>query len=478
VANAARRPLQVDEGYWLHLAALPLPAGLHALRALDVHPPLTLMLMHALVGVHAPVLVMRLLMVAFGLASVAMLYAIVRCWHTTSAALIAAGTAAFMPSLVFYDTMLRMYAPFDALALATFLVLTVLLTRSDLCVAARRALWCGWTACTALMLATQYLGFIVLAVQLAYAAAVRRDCLVRCTASAAAAVALWSPQLPTFLQQLGRGGLAYPGLEHHQLLALLTLPGQATFGVQAYGGGVLGEAASWTAWAWIGLAFGFGAPGNLRRLSLWLAAPALVTVAYSLLAHKLLFVDRYYLLFAYGLCAFTGVALTRFGSGHAVLRAALAAAGGAFVAALGCMYAFNPNLYTANWTAVSALFRNEANPNDAVVMEQGSPFWVFEHDPAFVHRPLILVFYHDQIDASLQLAARFARVWLILFEPRAVDPNATLANGLAQRFRATGGWQFSRWLPGENVLVVRFQRPANSGPLRRPKEQRVHGQRN
>ena len=44
---------------------------------------------------------------------------------------------------------------------------------------------------------------------------------------------------------------------------------------------------------------------------LWMGVPALLTLAYSAIAHKLLYTDRYYLLFAYALCALTAVALVR-----------------------------------------------------------------------------------------------------------------------------------------------------------------------
>jgi len=456
VAAALRRPLQVDEGYSLHLAALPINQGLSAVATLDVHPPLFLLVTHALHSVGVSDIGMRLIMAALGVASVGMFYGIVRAWHGEHVALIAAAFAAFMPSLIFYDTMIRMYAPFDAFAVATFLLLSFLYTREDLTVAQRRALWCGWAFACGAMIQTLYLGFFVIAAQLGYAALVRRDGLVRSLIGAAIACLTWLPQLPTFLNQLPRGGLAFPFYAQHQLAALFELPGQATIAVQTHGAGLVVVLASLFAWAWIAISLAVGLRGNAASVAIWMGVPALLTLAYSAIAHKLLYTDRYYLLFAYALCALTAVALVRATARRTNLGWACGVVAGATVGVLGCAYTFDDRLYTADWPHIAQLLGERTQPRDLIVMEQGSPFFVLERGPQLGRHPLILVFHRGQVAPTLDLVKPFRRVWLLLFQSGPVDPNADLVVGFEKRYRVAGLWAFERWLPAENATVVLF----------------------
>ncbi len=457
VAVALRRPLQVDEGYSLHLAALPVKAGLSAVATLDVHPPLFLLVTHALHSVGVADVGMRIIMAALGVAAVGMFYGIVRAWHGEHVALVAAAFAAFMPSLIFYDSMIRMYAPFDAFAVATFLLLSFLYTRKDLTVAQRRALWCGWALACGAMIQTLYLGFFVIAAQLAYAALMRRDGLARSLVGAAIACLAWLPQLPTFLNQLPRGGLAFPFYAQHQLAALFELPGQATIAVQTHGAGLVVVLASIFAWAWIAISVAAGLRGNGASLALWMGVPALVTLAYSAIAHKLLYTDRYYLLFAYALCALTGVALARAAEKRIALGVGCGVVAGAIVGVLGCAYAFDDRLYTADWPGVAQLLGERTQPRDLIVMEQGSPFFVLERGPVLGRHPLVLVFHRGQVGPTLNLVKPFRRVWLLLFQSGPVDPNDDMVVGLEKRYRLAGLWAFERWLPAENASVVLFE---------------------
>jgi len=293
IVPAVRRPLQVDEAYALHVASLPVAHMLRAIATLDVHPPLFWLLLHPLVSVGVPDLVLRLCMAALGVICVALLAWVVRLWHGDAAAVTAAFCAAVMPSLIFYDITIRMYVLFDCFTLLSFALLSLLYTRDELTVPQRRAAWCGWTLCMTLLLYTQYLAFTVMAAQLLYTALLRRDALVRSLAGTALACALWLPQLPTFLAQLPRGGLAFPFYEHHELSALYELAGQATIGVQTHGAVYMAMWTSLVAWVWFASAAVIGFPGNRRSLAVWLLAPAAITLLYGLLAHKLLFVDRY-----------------------------------------------------------------------------------------------------------------------------------------------------------------------------------------
>jgi uncharacterized membrane protein len=457
-AAALRRPLQVDEGYSLHVASLPLGDGLRILRELDVHPPLYLFLLHAWVSVHLPDIAFRLGMAAVGVASVAMLYAIVRLWHGQTAALVAAGCAAVMPSLIFYDAFIRMYAPFDALALASFLILSVLYTTDTIPSLQRRLLWVAWAICCTLLLYTLYLGFIIIATQLLYAAVARREGLMRSLVGAGAAFILWLPQLSTFIFQLPRGGLAFPFYAQHQFAALFELPGQATIAVQTHGGGYVVAWASLLVWLWLVLALAIALPGNARSLCLWLVVPAVLTLLYGVAAHKLLYTDRYYLVFAYGLCATTGIAIARLTAAprSTWLPGVWVAAGALVVTGLG--YAFYPPLYTADWPNVGNLLRARTQSGDVIVFEQGSPLFVLERGDSLDHHPLIVVLRRNDVDAAIRLTKSFRRIWLILFQSGPLDPSGKIVRALATKYQPAGVWEFNRWLPAETATVVLFER--------------------
>jgi len=458
ITLAMLRPLQVDEGYTLHVAALPLQAGLHILRTLDVHPPLFLLLVHAWLGLHSPDAGIRLRMALFGIASVWLLYAIVVRWHGERAALIAAFCAAVMPSLIFYDSMIRMYAPFDALALTSFLLLSILLTRADLKISSRRALWTGWAIVTALLWYTLYLGVMVSLAQLLYVALLRRDALVRVLTALACAGLLFAPQVGTLAYQLPRGGLAFPFYAQHELQALWELAGQATIAVQSHGNVVWASLGSLVGWAWIAAALALVAPRNGRSLVLWLGVPSALTLAYSLLAHKLLYTDRYYLLLAYALCAWSGIAADRIGEKlPATMRRPAGLLAGGALAALGILYTLNPALYTADWPAVAALLESHSQPKDLIVFEQGSPFFVLKRGVSLDHHPLLVILRRQDVARSSALSRPFARVWLVLFQSGPVDPDSKLLSALKAR-RVAGVWEFPRALPAESALVVLFKR--------------------
>lgn len=462
--GAARRPLQVDEAYSLHLAHLPLRQALDTLARLDVHPPGFLLLTHVLAAVHAPPAAFRFLVAACGVVSVLVLYAIVVAWHGRRAALVAAFVAAVLPVFVFYDTMVRMYAPFDTLALASYAVLELVYTRDGLPVWQRRMLWTAWTVLAALLVWWLYLGFFVLAAQAAYAAVVRREGLARTLAGTGAALLTWLPQWPVFLRQLPRGGLAFPGYAGHELQALLTLPGQATIAVQTQGFGAAALGAAILAWLWLGAALSWGLRGGAwRSLAVWVGVPGLLTLLYGVAAHKLLYADRYYLAAAYWLCIMTGLAADRVtaGVGPSHLRRPLqvaAVCAAAVLVAAGLAYAVVPSLYTADWPSVAAILTRQGRPGDLIVFEQGSPYWVLQGGPALRGHPLVLLFYRGQAGDALRLARPFRRVWLVLFQWSPVDPDARLLRGLAAADHAVGAWRLTRWLPAETVTLILFAR--------------------
>ncbi|HXW52431.1 MAG TPA: glycosyltransferase family 39 protein [Candidatus Acidoferrales bacterium] len=458
LTDALRRPLQVDEAYSLHLGALPLEQGLRAVAALDVHPPLFLLLVHGLTSWHLPDWGFRIGAAALGVLSVWLFYQVVRLWHGEQAALLASALTAFLPALIFYDTMIRMYALFDALVLGGFWALSILYTRDDLSAGARRVLWFAWTALAAASIWTLYLGFLVIAAQLLYAALVKRDALVKTVAGAAAAIALWSAQLHTFAAQLPRGGIAFPLFAQHQLATVLAIPGQATIAPQTLGAGVLTLVATIFGLVWLALALLGGLGGNTRSLALWIGVPSVLTLAYSLAAHKLLYADRYFLLAAYALCGLTALALARVWAKNG---SAARIAGGVLctlVVAAGCAYAVEPDLYTADWPAVGAVLQANLHEGDLVILEQGSGFFPLERGPWLDHHPLVLVFHRDDAPAALGLARAYPRVFCVIFQAGPVDPSLSLLRGLRDTRQLIYVWEFVRWLPAESASVLVFER--------------------
>jgi hypothetical protein len=304
---------------------------------------------------------------------------------------------------------------------------------------------------------TQYLGFFVVGAQLLYAAVMRRDGLVRSLTGAAAAFALWLPQLTTFMHQLPSGGLAFPFYAQHQLAALYELVGQATIAVQTHGAAFFVAWTSLVGWCWLLAALIIALPGNGRALSMWLGVPSAATLAYGAIAHKLLYTDRYYLLLAYALCAVTGVAAQRLRARARVgpLAGWVAAAA---LAVLGCLYAFDPAYYSADWPAVADLLRVRAHSADLIIFDQGSPYYVLDRGDSLRGHPLILVARHSDVEGAIRLSRPFQRVWLVLFQSGPVDPNAAVLHALAQRYHVEGYWEFFRRLPAEGASVVLFAR--------------------
>jgi len=463
------RPLQVDEALTLYLARLPLHETLARLRAIDVHPPLLFWLLHALEAVATPDWALRLLMLVFAVASLALLYWIVRLWFDVTAARVATVCAAFMPSLLFYDSWIRMYALFHAEALLSFLLLTMLLTRDDRSAPVRRWLWAGWALSSALQWYTLYLGCVVTLSQLAFVAALRRDAFVRALAGAAAAFALWLPQLPTLAAQMQRGGVAFPLFRGHEALGIAEIPGVATIATQtndalsivygppgAHGGAYLALVAA--ALFWLVATFAVTLRAAPKTLLPWLAAPSLLLVAYSLASHKLLYVDRYHLLLAYALAAWTGVAISCARRRAPRLAAAAAVAGGAALAALAIPYVALPAYSTAPWPAIAMLLRHETRPGDLIVLDQGNPLWVLEQSGALEGRPVFVVFSGAGLAQKTAQIDAFRRVWYVGFQTGPVDPTGIVVRHLLARWRLIAVSPFHDALPAERVDVLLFQR--------------------
>jgi hypothetical protein len=454
-AEALRRPLDVDEGLSLSIAVRPLADEVHFLRyALDVHPPLAFFFIHLLYVLHVPVWGMHLAMVVLGVFSVALLMAIVARWATPQAALGAGFVAACMPSLVLYDGWIRMYAPFQALTMLGWWLLSVVVAQPD--ARRRTAAWACWALSAAAAAYTFYLAAPTFLAQFVYAATRSVRTAIAAAIAAVVAALLWLPQLSTFLFQLHiGGGLNYGGLRTDLADALWQLPSQAT--IDPHVEGWPSEAAAAFTWLWAIAAFVAAWSSTRRTMLPWLALPAIVTLVASFALGKLLYVDRYYLPFVYALAAWTGVAATAWA---ARWRPAVAIGGGlaCALAAAGTAFAFDPAFYTADWPAVVAALDARARPADLVVFEQGPGYWAFQFYQGRRHYDVWQVSTPQDIDWAIAHVDPFPRVWLIGSSLRGVDPQLRLLDHLERRYKLGYFEESVRALPSEDVEIGLFVR--------------------
>jgi hypothetical protein len=455
VYEAIARPLHVDEGLSLQLAGEKLSDALAYLYHADVHPPGFTVLLKLFLALHAPDVAVRVAMAAFGTLSVWLLMRLLLVWKMDPAAAIAAGAAAaLMPSFIFYDGMIRMYAPFDAVVLASFLLLSIAIQRDDIGIGARRWAWIGWSACLLLSIWLLYLGFFVIAAQLIFLIVARRDAFIRGLAGAAVAITAWLPQLATFEHQTPRGGLAFAQQLGDVPTSIAVLAAQATIAPFAQGTLLYVVAAI----VWLAAAGAFAV--TLRRAGStmlpFIALPAVLTVIASVLEHKALYLDRYYLIAAYGLCAWVGVAVADvLRSDRAWTRVGLAAAGAA-LAAQALAYSVIPSNYTADWPAVASVLRSNASASDVFVFVRGTPIRVIDRTDLLAGRTYGGLLSPDDVTATIDALRGRARIWYIEYQPFQVDPQLRVAHFLTATYQLGGQWYFPRDVPGESVHVALF----------------------
>ena len=450
--DALRRPLENDEGVSLTIGSMPVGQALDFLRTGDAHPPLFFIWLHAMESIHAPIWSIRLLMAAMGTLSVVLLMLLVRRWSTPQAAAVAGMCAAVMPVFVYYDTWLRMYTPFVCLSLLSFWLLSVLDAGPKSNVP-RSILWAAWIVTTTAALYDLYLAWMVLGAQVLFAATRGRKMFLQTAVAAVVAALLWLPQVPTFVAQLSGGGVSLAWNQSQLAANLWQLPGQATIVPQMEG--TLADVGAVIAWLWIRAAFACAWPRFKNTILPWLAAPAVLTLGYSVLANKLLYLDRYYLLFSFALCAATGVAYATIAERWPRSRIAIVLPGVALVA-LGCAYALDPAFYTADWVGVTAALSERAEPGDLLMFEQGGAYWAFKYYASGLRNPILMVTVPDEIDRAMAVADRHRRVWLIGSELRHIDPDLRLLHHLESGYRLSYFEELTRMLPTEDLEVGLF----------------------
>ncbi len=455
---ALRRPLETDEDTSLFVSSLSWHDMLAYLHFRDAHPPLFFGLLHIALGMGWPVWLLRLVMVACAVASLVFLFHIVRLWSTPRAGVVAAAVAAAMPSLVYYDTWIRMYAPFDTLVLVQAWLFSLLLVQAEFTPAARRALWIGWTLAGLAALYTLYLGGFFLAAQLLYAALMRRDALAKSLAGVAVCAAAFAPQLPAVAaQNAAGGGNNLTSFASHELSTLLLLPGQATLAPELEGW--VAVLAACLAWLWVLVTLAPTLRAAPRSFLPWLAAAPLLLVAFCFVTHHVIFLDRYYLILAYALGAWTGVSLMR-APYHARAGRRVACAGLlALLIPWAALFSLDPRFYTADWPGVISDIRARAQPGDLLLLESGIAEWAVLKPRDLREHPVFLVWSANNLEQAWRVARRYRRIWLIAHQSRGVDPGLWLLRQIEGSYRLAYFHLHPRLLPAESVSVGLFVRP-------------------
>lgn len=443
------------------MAGLPLKQGI-ALIGRDVHPPLIVILLHPFEAMHAPDLVVRLLMVGFGIASVALVYGIVTLWAGRASALLAMGLVSVMPTIVFYDTWIRMYAPLSTVELFGWYMLSLVVAREGLSAAARRAAWVGWVLATTAAAYLQYLAWFGLAAQLIWVACRYRASWVKTGAGAAIALLAWLPQLPVFLRQASFGGRSFPWGLAHPGVAILRIPGEALLHPETAGFFDVAHVV-----ALVGVISALGAVVFFCRGTAlpWLGLPALLVIVVSVTRHYSLYLDRYYLLLAYAACAWGAVGLTRLARSRPLKIATVGLIG--IIAAHGAVREVDPYYYTADlpaiWSYVTFRGAADGDHRTVVVAEQSTSLLVLDrlYGNAWPreHIPQIGV---DAGGAEAAVKAhairKYGRVFLVLFETSAVDPHLDLLRDLGKEYRVRSVQRFERASTAESATVVIMDR--------------------
>lgn len=154
------RGIWLDEATSIWQAQLSLPEMFHQLRTIDVHPPLHYVVLWLTVRVAGTgELAVRLPSIVAATALIPLLYAAGRDIYDRRAGLVAAALATVAPFAVWYAQEARMYALFMVFALLA-VWLQVRIVRGG-----SRRDWVGYALSAAALVATQYFGLLLVAVQ-------------------------------------------------------------------------------------------------------------------------------------------------------------------------------------------------------------------------------------------------------------------------------------------------------------------------
>lgn len=171
----------------------------HRLVHFDAHPPLYFLLVQSWSLLGGSEAWLRALSVLFGLASIPLLYRLAARLGGANAGLIAAAFLTLNPYHVYYSREARSYSLLVLLCLGSLDLLF------DLAAAPNRKKWIAFSAVSAAILLTHYMGVFFLAAEAGAALLLRRErpgFLQEFCVAAAGAVALYTPWMPVFLRHV------------------------------------------------------------------------------------------------------------------------------------------------------------------------------------------------------------------------------------------------------------------------------------
>jgi mannosyltransferase len=438
----------LDEATSVFLAKMPL-ARMVDWTAVDIHPPLYYALLHFWLALGDGEWQIRLLSVALGVFSVAVLYALARRLFNVWVAIAASLLLATSPLHVWYSQEARMYSMLAFLGLITsYFMLKALLDQL-------RVAWLLYALCAVLMVYTHYYGFFILLAEVVFVAYlfwhgdINRQYLLAWLALQAVVAVAFLPWLPIAIRQVRGGGGAWvaqsgvPGLG-----ALTDTALNFTIGLEVKWYPAPVRRAIYVAFAVLILA-GIALPRRRTRATmrgvvycvLYLALPIVlawllsqVKPLYSI-RYLLPFVPAYYILVSQGLenlrlagspapatqervrrLAWTGVLALLVGSG---LMGVIGSA---------------THEQSTDWRGIASYIVGNAQPGDVVLFVpgwNGKPFDYYAQGRVDLQVDHPIPLHAEDIAAVVaQVSRGHRRLWLVQSDGHYLDPTSSTATYL------------------------------------------------
>ena len=441
----------LDEAFTTTVAALP-PAHLLAFIAQhDAHPPLFYLYAHAAVALlHWPPTWYRYLTAPFGLLAIFATWSVARRIAGDAAGTVAALFVATAPALVLFDRMFRMYGILAALAVTSFALLGAALDATG---RRRVLLWILYGIVTALLPSIMYLGAFVVASQGVYALFALRDRWPVLPVGAIAALALipwaWGIREQWPIAGYSAGGQMLWTWDLARSVVAYALPAEwyraPAFDV------VFTSVAAAVLVAGLALARG----GLLAAYLL----PLAIQSAATLLFGRNMIYGRYlvHLLPAFAValgmaCAALFASRLRL-AGLLLVCAALAVNGVSDTDLLVDSY-----YQTSDWNVVERLLTSDEARSDAIVFDQGYPFFVMRTWPGVAGHDIRGPERAAEIPPTIAWIDRNAgvRVWYIQNQPEYPDPQLQVLHHLQRTRPLVHEWLEARADPKNMVYVALF----------------------
>jgi len=421
--NVSGQSLFLDEAFVFDAASRPVHALLAQIAYHDAHPPLFYLVTHWLLQwLHWPKASFRYVTAPFGLLTIAATWGIARRVFGDLAAAVAALTIALEPAVIQLDRLYRTYGMLAGLGAASW---WLILAAGDAKGKMRAVYWVLYACAIVTVTSTHYLGWMLLATQLAYAvfAQTRRGVpawpAMAAAAACAAAMAPWFWALPIQFHQGGYAGAAGASAGAWSLARGVlgyALP------VEWYGNPVFDIAFSLFAAAALAGGLWFGRGSILP----WYAAPLAVQAVAAAAFGKDLLLARYllYLVPAFAI-AFGGVTAallqSRAWAGGAVAAVAMLACNGAAAT----NETIDPVYQLPDWHQVAAWVSQYGARGDAIVLDQGYPYLILRDEPIFAGRDISAPTLASQITSTIRWidARPTRRIWYVENQSYYPDPS-------------------------------------------------------